>query len=183
MFRSSPAKARKKTRSLAIEQEEEDRLRRDLEDEIRILREQRDQRIYELLDGRKLSADLTVNRDVVIEKGTVITREMLVDIEPKVLRKVQLASSRIDVGAEIKEYEDRTERQIKILSDIYEEKIAKLRQGDELAPGVIKMVKVFIAMKRKLSVGDKMAGRHGNKGVITHSSGRRHAVPARRDAG
>ena len=156
----------KDARSLAIEQEEEDRLRRDLEDEIRILREQRDQRIYELLEGRKLSADLTVNRDVVIEKGTPITREMLFDIEPKVLRKVQLASSRIDVGGEIKEYEDRTERQIKILSDIYEEKIAKLRQGDELAPGVIKMVKVFIAMKRKLSVGDKMAGRHGNKGVI-----------------
>ena len=156
----------KDARSLSIEQEEEDRLRRDLEDEIRILREQRDQRIYELLEGRKLSADLTVNREVVIPKGTAITREMLVDIEPKVLRKVQLASSRIDVGGEIKEYEDRTERQIKILSDIYEEKIAKLRQGDELAPGVIKMVKVFIAMKRKLSVGDKMAGRHGNKGVI-----------------
>ena len=51
------------------------------------------------------------------------------------LRKVQLASSRSDIGAEIKEYEDRTERQIKILSDIYEEKIAKLRQGDELQPG------------------------------------------------
>src|SRR5678810_307170 len=67
----------KDARSLAIEQEEEDRLRRDLEDEIRILREQRDQRIYELLEGRKLSADLTVNRDVVIEKGTPITREML----------------------------------------------------------------------------------------------------------
>jgi DNA-directed RNA polymerase subunit beta len=72
----------------------------------------------------------------------------------------------VDVGAEIKEYEERTERQIRILSDIYEEKIAKLKQGDELAPGVIKMVKVFIAMNRKLSVGDKMAGRHGNKGVI-----------------
>ncbi len=156
----------KDARSLAIEQDEEDRLRRDLEDEIRILREQRDQRIYELLEGRKLSADLTVNREVVIPKGTPITHEMLVDIDSKVLRKVQLASSRIDVGGEIKEYEDRTERQIKILSDIYEEKIAKLRQGDELAPGVIKMVKVFIAMKRKLSVGDKMAGRHGNKGVI-----------------
>ena len=156
----------KDQRSLAIEQEEEDRLRRDLEDEMRILREQRDQRIRELLEGRKLSADLTVNREVVIPKTTPITREMLEGIEAKNLRKVQMASSRVDVGAEIKEYEDRTERQIKILSDIYEEKIAKLRQGDELAPGVIKMVKVFIAMKRKLSVGDKMAGRHGNKGVI-----------------
>jgi DNA-directed RNA polymerase subunit beta len=71
-----------------------------------------------------------------------------------------------DIVAEVKDFEDRTKRQISILTDIYEEKIAKLRQGDELAPGVIKMVKVFIAMKRKLSVGDKMAGRHGNKGVI-----------------
>ncbi len=156
----------KDQRSLSIEQEEEERLRRDLEDEIRILREQRDARIYELLEGRKLSADLTSNREVVIEKNVPITREMLEGIDSKLLRKAQLASSRLDVGAEIKEYEDRTERQIKILSDIYEEKIAKLRQGDELAPGVIKMVKVFIAMKRKLSVGDKMAGRHGNKGVI-----------------
>jgi DNA-directed RNA polymerase subunit beta len=156
----------KDQRSQSIEQEEEDRLRRDLEDEIRILREQRDARIYELLEGRKLSADLTANREVLIPKGVTITREMLEGVEPKALRKVQMASSRVDVGAEIKEYEERTERQIKILSDIYEEKIAKLRQGDELAPGVIKMVKVFIAMKRKLSVGDKMAGRHGNKGVI-----------------
>ncbi|MBV9211589.1 MAG: DNA-directed RNA polymerase subunit beta, partial [Acidobacteria bacterium] len=93
-------------------------------------------------------------------------REMLQGIEPKHLRKAELTSTRVDVPSEVKEYEERTERQIKILSDIYEEKIAKLRQGDELAPGVIKMVKVFIAMKRKLSVGDKMAGRHGNKGVI-----------------
>ena len=156
----------KDARSLAIEEDEESRLRRDLDDEIRILQEQRDARIYELLEGRKLSADLVVNREVVIPKNEPITKEMLQSVESKVLRKVQLASSRVDVPAEIKEYEDRTERQIKILSDIYEEKIAKLRQGDELSPGVIKMVKVFIAMKRKLSVGDKMAGRHGNKGVI-----------------
>ena len=156
----------KDARSQFIEQNEEDRLRRDLEDELRILREQRDARIYELLEGRKLAADLTANKEVLIPKGQTITREMLEGIEPKVLRKAQLASARVDLNAEIKEYEDKTERQIKILSDIYEEKIAKLRQGDELAPGVIKMVKVFIAMKRKLSVGDKMAGRHGNKGVI-----------------
>jgi DNA-directed RNA polymerase subunit beta len=156
----------KDQRSLSIEEEEESRLRRDLEDEIRILQEQRDARIYELLEGRKLSVDLTVNREIVIPKNEPITREMLRSVESKALRKVQLASSRVDIPGEIKEYEDRTERQIKILSDIYEEKIAKLRQGDELSPGVIKMVKVFIAMKRKLSVGDKMAGRHGNKGVI-----------------
>jgi DNA-directed RNA polymerase subunit beta len=154
------------SRSLSIEQEEEERLRRDLEDEIRILREQRDARIYELFDGRKLAADLMVDREVRIPKNVAITKEMMAGIEPKALRKAQLTTTRVDVAAEVKDFEDRTERQIKILTDIYEEKIAKLRQGDELAPGVIKMVKVFIAMKRKLSVGDKMAGRHGNKGVI-----------------
>jgi DNA-directed RNA polymerase subunit beta len=119
-----------------------------------------------LFEGRKLAADLTVNREVVMAKGVQITREMLEQVEPKALRKAEVAGSRVDAAQEVKAYEDRTERQIKILSDIYEEKIAKLRQGDELSPGVIKMVKVFIAMKRKLSVGDKMAGRHGNKGVI-----------------
>ena len=153
-------------RSLTIEEEEESRLRRDLEDEMRILREQRNQRISELFEGRKLSADLLVDKEVRIPKNTTVTREMLEGIEPKALRKAQLSSTRVDVSAEVKDFEDRTDRQIKILTDIYEDKIAKLRQGDELAPGVIKMVKVFIAMKRKLSVGDKMAGRHGNKGVI-----------------
>jgi len=156
----------KDQRSLSIETTEEERLRRDLEDEIRILHEQRNERIYELFEGRKLSADLTDHREVIIPKGETITREMLEGIEPKALRKASIAGSRVDAATEVKSYEDRTERQVKILSDIYEEKIAKLRQGDELSPGVIKMVKVFIAMKRKLSVGDKMAGRHGNKGVI-----------------
>src|SRR5436309_16142306 len=110
--------------------------------------------------------DLAVNRQVVIPKGQPNTRQMLKQIEPKALRKAQVAGSRVDAAGEVKEYEDRTERQVRILSDIYEEKIAKLRQGDELSPGVIKMVKVFIAMERKLSVGDKMVGRYGNKGVI-----------------
>ncbi|MEK7876662.1 MAG: DNA-directed RNA polymerase subunit beta, partial [Pseudomonadota bacterium] len=70
------------------------------------------------------------------------------------------------LGEKLDEIEEMTTRQKEVLHKITEEKIAKLRKGDELAPGVIKMVKVFIAMKRKLSVGDKMAGRHGNKGVI-----------------
>ncbi|MCA1591795.1 MAG: DNA-directed RNA polymerase subunit beta [Acidobacteria bacterium] len=154
-------------RSLSIEEEEESRLRRDMEDEVRILREQRDARVYELFEGRKLSADLLVDREVRVPKGETITREMLAGVEPKALRKAQLAGARgADITADVKDFEDRTERQIRILTDIYDEKIAKLKQGDELAPGVIKMVKVFIAMKRKLSVGDKMAGRHGNKGVI-----------------
>ncbi|HQU93759.1 MAG TPA: DNA-directed RNA polymerase subunit beta [Pyrinomonadaceae bacterium] len=156
----------KDERSLDIEGMEEDALRRDLEDEIRILQEQRDERIYELFDGRKLQADLVESREVILKKGTTLTREVLKDIDSKLLRKADVAAGKIDIANEIREYEKRTERQINILSDIYDEKITKLKQGDELPPGVIKMVKVFVAMKRKLSVGDKMAGRHGNKGVI-----------------
>ncbi len=64
------------------------------------------------------------------------------------------------------------------------EKIARMKKGDELPPGVIKMVKVYVAIKRKLSVGDKMAGRHGNKGVVSRILPRRgHAVPRGRASG
>jgi DNA-directed RNA polymerase subunit beta len=156
----------KDERSLDIEGMEEDDLRRDLEDEIRILQEQRDERIYELFDGRKLTKDLADGKEIILKKGETLNREVLKGIETRLLKKVEVAAGTIDIVSEVKEYEQRTERQINILSDIYEEKITKLKQGDELPPGVIKMVKVFVAMKRKLSVGDKMAGRHGNKGVI-----------------
>ena len=153
-------------RTLDIEGMEEDKLRRDLEDEMRILRDQRDQRIYELFDGRTFVKDLKDGGETIIEAGTVLTREMVSAIPAKLLRKAEIGATSLDVTAEVKSYEDRTEKQIQILEDIYEDKIGKLKQGDELPPGVIKMVKVFVAMKRKLSVGDKMAGRHGNKGVI-----------------
>ena len=156
----------KDERSLDIEGLEEEAMRRDLEDEIRILTEQRDQRIYELFDGRTLKKDLTDGKDVLIKKGETLSAKMLKEIPVRILRSADVSAGTIDITGEIKEYEQRTDRQINILSDIYEEKITKLKQGDELPPGVIKLVKVFVAMKRKLSVGDKMAGRHGNKGVI-----------------
>jgi DNA-directed RNA polymerase subunit beta len=156
----------KDERSLDIEGMEEDDLRRDLEDEIRILQEQRDERIYELFEGRKLTKDLADGKEIILKKGETLNRDLLKGIETRLLKKIEVAAGTIDIVSEVKEYEQRTERQINILSDIYEEKITKLKQGDELPPGVIKMVKVFVAMKRKLSVGDKMAGRHGNKGVI-----------------
>jgi DNA-directed RNA polymerase subunit beta len=82
------------------------------------------------------------------------------------LKRMRLASKDPRLNEQIDEIEEMTSRQIAVLEKITDEKIAKLRKGDELPPGVIKLVKVYIAMKRKLSVGDKMAGRHGNKGVI-----------------
>ncbi len=157
----------KDERSLDIEGMEEDDLRRDLADEVRILEEQRDERIFELFEGRTLTKDLVDDeKEVVLKKGATLTRDALRGISVKLLKKAEVSAGSIHITSEIREYEQRTDRQINILSDIYEEKITKLKQGDELPPGVIKMVKVFVAMKRKLSVGDKMAGRHGNKGVI-----------------
>src|SRR5204862_1346920 len=101
-----------------------------------------------------------------LAKGIKLTREELEQLEIGALRKIEITSSRVDVQGEIADIERRTERQVKVQQQLHHENIDKLKKGDELPPGVIKMVKVFIAMKRKLSVGDKMAGRHGNKGVI-----------------
>jgi DNA-directed RNA polymerase subunit beta len=158
--------ADKDERSLAIEEAEELKLLKNLNDEVRILEEERNKHIYEMLEGQKLSKDLQHNRKTIIEKGVVLTRELLVEHEFAALRKIEVVNTKIDVPSQIRELEQRTERAIGILNQLHGEKVEKLRRGDELPPGVIKMVKVFIAMKRKLSVGDKMAGRHGNKGVI-----------------
>jgi len=83
------------------------------------------------------------------------------------LKRMKLSSRDVRLNEAIDEVEELTSRQIQVLEKITEEKIAKLKKGDELPPGVIKLVKIYIAMRRKLSVGDKMAGRHGNKGVIS----------------
>ncbi|HJQ67635.1 MAG TPA: DNA-directed RNA polymerase subunit beta, partial [Blastocatellia bacterium] len=158
--------AEKDERSLNIERAEEEKLLKNLNDEIRILEDERNKRIYELLENQRLADDLTYKNKKLLAKGTKLTREMLQELEIGALRKVEITSSRLDVGAEISDIERRTERQINVQRQLHNENVEKLKKGDELPPGVIKMVKVFIAMKRKLSVGDKMAGRHGNKGVI-----------------
>jgi len=158
--------AEKDERSLAIERAEEEKLLKNLNDERRILEDERNKRIYELLEGHKLAEDLSYKNRKLLAKGTKLTLEELRELEMGALRKIEIASTKLDVGAEIADIEKRTERQIKVQEQLHHENIEKLKKGDELPPGVIKMVKVFIAMKRKLSVGDKMAGRHGNKGVI-----------------
>ncbi|MBI4469506.1 MAG: DNA-directed RNA polymerase subunit beta, partial [Acidobacteria bacterium] len=156
----------KDARSVAIEQAEEEKLMRNLHDEIRILEEERHKRVYEMLDGQRLAEDLVHNRKKLLDKGEKLTRSFLEELEPGALRKIKAAHPKLDLTADIKEMEARTERQISVLRQYYQERVEKLKRGDELPAGVIKMVKVYIAMKRKLSVGDKMAGRHGNKGVI-----------------
>jgi len=156
----------KDERAKDIEKIETTRLEKDLHDEIRILNEERNKRISELFVGKTLLANLSAeHRTAIAEKGDTITREVLQGMTPAQLKKISIEDKK-EISREIERLEDKTERQISILESLHKEKLERLRKGDELPPGVIKMVKVYIAMKRKMSVGDKMAGRHGNKGVI-----------------
>ncbi len=163
----------KDERAKAIEREQVDRMEKNLNDEIRIIKEERNKKLIEILSGELLAEDLTTRAgDVILKKKTKLTRSMLLELSPTDLNKIKndfKAEKEGKVYESIKRLEDKTDKQIQILKSLHEEQLQKLRRGDELPPGVIKMVKVYIAMKRKLSVGDKMAGRHGNKGVIART--------------
>ncbi|MDX2182307.1 MAG: DNA-directed RNA polymerase subunit beta [Bryobacteraceae bacterium] len=155
-------------RSKQILDEQVAKLNRNLEDEKRILNDERAKRLSNLLEGKLLLADLhdeKTNKKL-LSKDQKITRDALEKMRGKDLKRMRLKEKDPRLNEQIDEIEEMTSRQISVLEKITEEKVAKLKKGDELPPGVIKLVKVYIAMKRKLSVGDKMAGRHGNKGVI-----------------
>jgi len=158
----------KDSRQLAIENDEIARLRKNSEDERRIILEVRDSKIQRLVTGKIVSEDVTVGRgEVVVKKNGKVTEEALQRLSKTHLMSLPLKDGRMldKVRLIIRQ----AESQIDVLEQINRERIELLRQGDELPPGVIKQVKVFIAMKRKLQVGDKMAGRHGNKGVISQT--------------
>ena len=160
--------ADKDERAKSIEIEQQERLEKNLSDEIRILNDERVKRLSALLGGEALLADLhdeKTNKRL-LTKGTELTPEVLSRIATRNLKRMRIAKKDPTLVEKIDEIEEMTSRQIDILRKITDEKVQKLKKGDELPPGVIKLVKVYIAMKRKLSVGDKMAGRHGNKGVI-----------------
>jgi DNA-directed RNA polymerase subunit beta len=155
-------------RSKLILEGSEERLRRNLEDEKRILGDERTKRLAVLLAGKEILADLhdeKTNKKL-LAKGSDLTADMIEKLRARDLKRMRLKDKDPRVNEQIDEIEEMTSRQIAVLEKITEEKVGKLRKGDELPPGVIKQVKCYIAMKRKLSVGDKMAGRHGNKGVI-----------------
>jgi DNA-directed RNA polymerase subunit beta len=157
----------KDERAKAIEVEELALLEKNLNDETRILKEERNKRVIERLSGSILAEDLVNPRtgENLLKKKTKLTKDVLRELRPAYLGLLETDIS-VEILDEIQEIEDKTERQIEVLRALFEERMNRLQKGDELPPGVIKMVKVYVAMKRKLSVGDKMAGRHGNKGVI-----------------
>ncbi len=159
--------ADKDQRALEIEELDVAAIDRDHQDEARILREESDKRIRERMVGARLVEDCMnpATNEVAISKGTRLTRKLLKDK----VDYVPLLETDLDPEAleEIEEIREKTEEQLELLDVRCQEQKDIASQGDDLPPGVIKVVKVFIAMKRKLSVGDKMAGRHGNKGVIS----------------
>jgi DNA-directed RNA polymerase subunit beta len=159
--------AEKDERAKAIENMEISRLEKNLRDEIRILTDERNKRLVALLQGKTVSNELVHERTgrKIVAKGTEMTAEVIENLSLRELVKLKFKDN-ANPTDQIQEIEEMTTRQIDVLRKVHEERISKLRRGDELPPGVIKLVKVYVAMKRKLSVGDKMAGRHGNKGVI-----------------
>jgi DNA-directed RNA polymerase subunit beta len=159
----------KDERAKLIEAEYVSKLEKNLGDEIRILTDERLKRLEAILGAKEVLADLHDERTNkrLLTKGMLLDRDTIERISTKNLKRIRYADKDPRVNEQIDEIEEMTSRQIEVLRKITNEKVAKLQKGDELPPGVIKLVKVYVAMKRKLSVGDKMAGRHGNKGVIS----------------
>ena len=157
----------KDERARAIEESDVERLRKDQKDEVEIIRANAMNKVRELLVGKGAANRVADERrkQTWLEAGDTITDAVLDEIPTRKWRDVQTTDAatqdRIDrIFASVDE-------QAGVIKAVFDEKIARLKKGDELPPGVFKMVKVYVAIKRKLSVGDKMAGRHGNKGVIS----------------
>ena len=156
----------KDERTKLIESQEVARLNKDQHDQIRIVQDGAVRRLKELLIGRQAAARLTdENRKVLIAKGDELTEELLDGIPLSFLADVKLDDPERE--SEATRVVSSTMAQVESLKIRFQDKISRLTSGDELPPGMIKMVKVLVAIKRKLQVGDKMAGRHGNKGVIS----------------
>jgi DNA-directed RNA polymerase subunit beta len=158
----------KDDRAKAIEQEELDMMEKNLQDEIRILHDETKKRVVQMLQGQTLRSDLfdEFGRERLVKKGAILTLDTMQPVPFSALVRAKIQTDDAALEPDLRALENRTERQVEVIKQLFEEKKEKIRRGDELPPGVIKLVKVYVAMKRKLSVGDKMAGRHGNKGVI-----------------
>ncbi len=154
----------KDSRTIAIEEEEVELIEKDYQDEIKIVRGETEKRLRVMLLGKTVSKAAAIGRRQV-KKGQVLDEETLSVMTGKDM--VKIPATGVDAKA-MQALEDSSQDQVQILKSSMTDKIGKLKKGDDLAPGVIKLVKVFVAMKRKLQVGDKMAGRHGNKGVVSN---------------
>ncbi len=151
-------------RSMSIEEEEISRIEKDFNDEIKIVKSETEKRMIGMLEGREVVRGGAVGKQT-LKKGQELDLATLKKLAPKDLAKINAQGVPPE---DLQDLEENSREQIQLLKSMLSDKIAKLKKGDDLSPGVIKMVKVFVAMKRKLQVGDKMAGRHGNKGVVSN---------------
>ncbi|MBL4682506.1 MAG: DNA-directed RNA polymerase subunit beta [Pseudomonadales bacterium] len=149
----------KDQRALDIERHEIEEVRRNVEEEYRIVKTATYERLAESLTGKPVVAGSG------LQKGDKITKEYLDNLEADDWFKLRLQSD--DLNELLESAEERLKESRQRLDDQFEESKAKLESGDDLAPGVLKIVKVYLAIKRRIQPGDKMAGRHGNKGVIS----------------
>jgi DNA-directed RNA polymerase subunit beta len=156
----------KDVRAKEIEQAEISRLEKNIKDEVRILTEERNKKVRDLLVGKKVTAVVKARTgQELLKAGDPISEQTLERLTRQEILRLPVDERRLIDAVEI--VYKKTDSHIEVLHRVNEERIALLQKGDELPPGVIKLVKVYVAMKRKLQVGDKMAGRHGNKGVIS----------------
>ncbi len=157
---------KKDARHKSIEEDEIKRIQRDMQDKISIVKEEGYTRIRNMILGKAVAEDLKVPRikEPLCRAGQKITKAVLEQMKDQYLNRVRLKDESLQ--ATINEMIQEIKAEEKRLKRFYEEKIEQVKKGDELPPGVNKLIKVYIAMKRKIQVGDKMAGRHGNKGVI-----------------
>jgi DNA-directed RNA polymerase subunit beta len=156
----------KDDRTQEIENLEVERLNQDQTEEIRIIRQETLRKLKRALAGKKLAGRvLDDERHVLFQKGDTLEADQLDELAPPLWSQLRVENENAmnDVGAALATMEE----SVAGVRAQYEAKIDRLKAGDELAPGVIKMIKVFVAIKRRLQVGDKMAGRHGNKGVLS----------------
>ncbi len=156
----------KDVRAKEIENEEISRLEKNIRDEVRILTEERNKKVGDLLLGKKVTAAVKARTgQELLKAGDPINAATLERLTRQEILRLPVDERRLIDAVEI--VYKKTDSHVEVLHRVNEERVGLLQKGDELPPGVIKLVKVYVAMKRKLQVGDKMAGRHGNKGVIS----------------
>jgi DNA-directed RNA polymerase subunit beta len=157
----------KDDRSRSIEDEAVAKLQKDQADEVAIITQSYRQKVTEMVVGKKVEEPLDDERGThtLLEKGAAVTQELVNKKPLEFWRHVSFQEGGLE--DHVDQLLDRYQEQLHLVNMVFEAKLGRLRKVDELPPGVIKKVKVFVAMKRKLAVGDKMAGRHGNKGVVS----------------
>ena len=156
----------KDERTREIEDNEEARLLKDQNDEIKIITDSARKKIHNLLSGKVAGARIVdATGKSIVARGKEFDDEVLASLPDTCWRDLNTEDD--GVNEQVERIAENYHEQVELVKMLFGDKISRMKKGDELPPGVIKMVKVFIAIKRKLSVGDKMAGRHGNKGVIS----------------